>query len=301
MPSVLLIVLGASAWGTLGAFALPLYAAGLKPLDVATVRVAVAGACFAAMTLFSRRSHFRVTWRQLGWLALHGLIAVGLYNLLFFVAIAHVGIVLAFALLYSAPAWSAVLGYVLLRERHPQRIYLAVFLTMMGVALAVMKPAGFKLLLSIPIIGLLAGLGAALTYALFSILGKPLLRDCPSSTLLLYSFGIGSLVLTTVDGLDGGGNRLLSISSADWLVLLSIGVFPTFLAYLAYTEGLRHTPATLATILAAIEPVVAVALGLVVFHERLSAYQSVGVVLILSAAVIVALSSTNTRSTSMSP
>ncbi|MDD5375550.1 EamA family transporter [Acidithiobacillus sp.] len=296
-----MILLGASTWGTLGAFAIPLYSAGLKPLDVAAVRVTVAGACFAAMTILFRREHVRITRGQFGWLVLHGMIAVGLYNILFFIAMEKIGIALAFALLYSAPAWSAILGYILLHERHPPQVYVAVLLTIIGVALVVIQPSGLNLIMSISTTGLLTGLGAAITYALFSIMGKPLLRDCPSSTLLLYSFGVGSFVLTLFDGFDGGAHRLQSISTVDWFILLGIGVIPTFLAYLAYTEGLRHTPVTRATILAAIEPVVAVVLGLVVFHEHLSLYQYVGIFLILSATVVVAASRAKTRATSRNP
>lgn len=284
---VLLIVLGASAWGTLGIFATALYEAGLKPIDVAAARVTVAWIGFAAIAIISDRKHVRLTPRQLGWLASHGLIAVTLYNLLYFGAIAQVGIALAVALLYSAPAWSAVLGYFLLRERHPPHVYLTVPLAVIGVALAVTNPAGFSL--SVPSAGLLSGLGAALAYALFSVLGKPLLHDCPPSTLLCCSFGTGTVVLGAVAWLDGSGDRLMAISPASWLVLLAAGIFPTFLAYFAYTEGLRRTPASLATLLAATEPVVAVALGLVVADERLSEYQFGGIILVLAATVIVAV------------
>lgn len=284
---VLLIVLGASAWGTLGVFATTLYEAGLKPIDVAAARVTVAWIGFAAIAMVSNREPVRLTLRQLGWLALHGLITVALYNLLYFDAIAQIGIALAVALLYSAPAWSAVLGYFLLHERHPSRVYVAVPLTVMGVTLTVTSPTGLGLDLGVPAAGLLSGLGAALTYALFSILGKPLLRNFPPSTLLFYSFGTGGLLLTAVAWLDGGGARLMSLGAAGWLVLLAAGVVPTFLAYLAYTEGLRRTPASLATLLATTEPVVGVALGLVVADERLSVYQFGGIVLVLAAAVIV--------------
>lgn len=284
---VLLIVLGASAWGTLGIFATTLYEAGLKPVDVAATRVTVAWIGFAVIEIIFNPVRVRLTQRQQALLALHGLIAVALYNLLYFGAIAQVGIALAVTLLYSAPAWSAVLGYFLLRERHPPRVYLAVPLAVTGVALAVTNPAGFSR--SVPTAGLLLGLGAALAYALFSIFGKVLLRDCPPSTLLFYSFGTGAIVLGAIAGLDGGGDRLMAINPAGWLVLLAAGVFSTFLAYLAYTEGLRRTPASLATLLAATEPVVAVALGLVVAGEHLSKYQFGGIVLVLAATVIVAV------------
>lgn len=286
IAGVLLIVLSGGAWGTLGLFATTLYAAGLKPIDVAAARVTVAWLGFAVIAIIANPPQVRLTPRRRALLAAHGLIAVALYNLLYFGAIAQIGIALAVALLYSAPAWSAVLGYFLLRERHPARVYLAVPLTVMGVALAVTNPAGFSL--SVPTAGLLLGLGAALAYASFSILGKPLLRDCASSALLLYSFGTGSVILSAAAWLDGGGDRLILIGPEDWLVLLAAGVFPTFLAYLAYTEGLRRTPASLATLLAATEPVVAVALGTVVADERLSAHQFGGIVLVLAATVVAA-------------
>lgn len=283
-----MIVLAASAWGTLGVFAITLYEARLEPVDVAAARVTVAGIGFAVIAMISKRELVRLTLRQLGCLASHGLVAVALYNLLYFGAIAQLGIALAVALLYSAPAWSAVLGYLLLRERQPVRVYLAVPLAVIGVALAVTNSTKFGLGLGIPATGVLLGLGAGLAYALFSVLGKPLLRDCPSSVLLFYSFGTGSLILLAAAWLDGGGARLMSIAHTDWLVLLAAGIFPTFLAYLAYTEGLRRTPASLATLLATAEPMVAVVLGFVLAGERLSVYQFVGIVLVLAGALIAA-------------
>lgn len=283
---ILLVVLGASAWGTLGVFATALYKAGLRPLDVIVVRVLVAWVGYAMMAMLSNRQRLRVAPREMGWLALNGLIAVALYNLFYFGAIEKVGITLAVALLYTAPAWGAVLGYLFLGERHPARVYLAVPVSVLGVALAVTNADG--LTLGIPLNGLLLGLGAALAYTLFSILGKPVLRDCSSLTLLFYSFGIGGLVLVAVGSFEAGWDRLLSATPAVWLVLVAVGVLPTFLAYLAYVEGLRRTPASLATLLATAEPVVAVALGIILAGEHLSVYQLCGLILVVAATVIAA-------------
>lgn len=284
VKGVLLIILGASAWGTLGVFATALYKAGLRPVDVAAARVTVAWIGYATISMWSNSETLRITPRDLWWMVSHGMIAVALYNLLYFGAIDRVGIAPAVALLYTAPAWGTVLGYFLLGERYPARIYLTVPMCVLGVAFVVVVPHPS----AIPLEGVMWGLGAALAYALFSIQGKPILRDNSPVTLLFYSFGSGGIALLAICILDNGWGRLLSLAPTEWIILLLVGIFPTFLAYLAYAEGLRRTPASLATLLATVEPVIAVSLGVAIVGENLSVYQICGIALIVTAAAMVA-------------
>jgi DME family drug/metabolite transporter len=71
-----------------------------------------------------------------------------------------------------------------------------------------------------------------------------------------------------------------------WALLLLIALAQTIGALWAYTAGLRHMEAGVASILATFEPVVATLLAFFVLHERVEWPQVVGGALILAAVVL---------------
>ena len=75
-------------------------------------------------------------------------------------------------------------------------------------------------------------------------------------------------------------------TSSAWLCLGSIAVLSTYLAYLAYSAGLKHLPATRASVIASLEPVVAALLAATLFDERLSALALAGAALVIGAALL---------------
>lgn len=284
--SIISILFGASAWGSLGVFATALYRSGLSPLDIAAARTTVAWIGFAVLLVLSGQWHQQQP--KLGtraWLVVHGLITVALYNILYFISVVKVGIAISAVLLYSAPIWSTIIGYLLLHERHANRVYWTMPVTLIGVALMVYKPS--VMYAQIPWLGVLAGLGSAITYALFSILGKPFLKNLSLSWFLFYSFGSAALVLDSIIVWRGGWHRFESLTNEAWMLVVAIGILPTFLAYIFYTHGLRYTPATVANVLSAVEPVVAVLLGMAVFDEILTPYEFSGMFLVVLAATLI--------------
>ena len=74
-----------------------------------------------------------------------------------------------------------------------------------------------------------------------------------------------------------GGNLALAIGA---------GVVTCYLPYLLYTHGLTGMETGRASIMASVEPVVATIVGAAVFHERMGLLSYCGVVLVLSAVVL---------------
>jgi drug/metabolite transporter (DMT)-like permease len=64
------------------------------------------------------------------------------------------------------------------------------------------------------------------------------------------------------------------------------GVFTTVLPYLLYTRGLQSVDNGRASIIASIEPVVATAIGALVYHEILNIYEIIGIAMVLGGIVI---------------
>jgi drug/metabolite transporter (DMT)-like permease len=141
---------------------------------------------------------------------------------------------------------------------------------------------------SINLLGVICGLGSALTYALYSIFGKvSLQRGYPVSTLILYVYGIGTIGLLTV-ALAGDVSALFSMgwNLGAWSLLLMLGTVQTLGTLALYTTGLRYLDAGVAGIVATFELVVAALLAFLVLQEPLSPAQTAGGALIAASVLL---------------
>ena len=82
---------------------------------------------------------------------------------------------------------------------------------------------------------------------------------------------------------------------ADLFCVLT-ALITAVIPFLAYTLGLRTVEASKAGILATIEPMVATLFGIVVFAEPLTILSALGILMILSAVVILNIKSRDERS-----
>jgi DME family drug/metabolite transporter len=71
--------------------------------------------------------------------------------------------------------------------------------------------------------------------------------------------------------------------AAGWPWLVYLGAVTTAGAYALYTTGLRRVPASVAAVVALLEPLTATLLGVLLFHERLGAPGVAGAGLLLGA------------------
>lgn len=291
-----LLLVGGTAvlWGTSGLTATVAYDRGVEPLTVSFWRMALGAVLLLPLLRGSgapARAH-RPLQRGGLLLRLTG-VAAGLagYQAGYFLAVQRAGISIAtLVTLGLAPVLVTVLERVGSRERTSRA-------TLGGVALAV---AGLALLVGLPAdraAGVVAGVGFAATsavgYAGLTFAGGSLSARLGAPRLTALAFVGSTLLLLPVAGLAAG----LSLSR-DPVVLgamLYLGVVPTALAYRWFFAGLEHLPASVASILALLEPVVATALAVPLRGERLSAVGWVGAAVLVAAVALV--SATSTRAT----
>ena len=83
-------------------------------------------------------------------------------------------------------------------------------------------------------------------------------------------------------------SKFVAAENMTILVLLCIltALVTAVIPFLAYTIGLRTVEASRAGILATIEPMVATVFGIVVFSEPLTVLSGLGIILILSAVIL---------------
>lgn len=282
-----LMILGAGTlWGSLGIFGRALYADGMTPLGVVIARATVAAAIFTVWTGVKQPKLLRIDPRDLGFFALYGLIGIGIFYFLLFYSISRTSVATAVTLMYTAPAYVSLLSSYLFGERLTGAKVGALALTFAGVALVSggYDPAQFRG--SLP--GILSGLGAGLTYGLYSIFGKKAAAKYHQNTVLVYSFVFGAAFLA----LAGIPSRFWAVSYPVrvYSILAALGIFPTAVAYALYQAGLRRVEASRASIVATVEPVVAALLAYLFLGELLAPIQLLGGLLVLAGVLLIQMS-----------
>ena len=272
------IIMAAALWGMIGPLAKLAFREGVEPLEVAFWRAFFAWLCFGGQALWRRK--VRVRRSDLSMLALFGFTGVFLFYGSYQIAVRQGGAALASVLLYTAPAWVALMAAVFFKERMTLPKWSALGLTLAGVAL-VSRGSATAVASGAPIslLGIGCGLLAGFCYALYYIFGKVLADRYAAETVFLLILPMGGLFLTP--WLTFGPK-----SPAAWAALLALAFFCTYGAYHFYYAGLRHLEAGRAAITATLEPVVAAVAAYFWWGEFFTPLGYAGAAMILAAVAI---------------
>ncbi|MGL6235796.1 MAG: DMT family transporter [Segniliparus sp.] len=167
----------------------------------------------------------------------------------------------------------------LLRRPLPGLYYVAAFLAVLGVAVMIGSRG-----LARPNIGDLMVLGAAFTRSALVVLSGRLTagRDVGVFALTLMQSCLNALLFTLISR-EALPSLVRGLSATQWVYALILVVGCTFLAFLLQLWAITRTSATRASLLMGTEPVWAVAAGIALGGERLTALALVGAVVTLAA------------------
>jgi len=245
-------------------------------MTVVTWRALIGTVVLAGLLAAARPELLRVRPRDIPFFALYGFIGVTLNFWTYFSAVKYTTLAVAITLLYTYPAFVALLSVLFLGERLTPTKLGAIAVTLLGSALVAQVYATDLLRLNLR--GILFGLMTGLSMAGYSIFGKRAMSRYPPWTVVLYAFATGSLFLIL-----GTGSHLLAAihyPKAAWLWIIGLALIPSLGGYALYTLGLRDLPASRASIIATWEVVTAAILGWILFGEHLAAPQIVGAALV---------------------
>ena len=278
-----LILLAGILWGSMGLFVRPLNAKGLSSWDIVFIRAFLTMVFMAVFILVKDRSLFKIKLKDIWCFIGTGLLSIVFFNLCYFKEITIAPLSIAAILLYTAPAFVMVISAFCFKERLTKRKIAALFLSFLGLMFVTgVFSSGERLTLKTLFIGLGAGLG----YALYSIFSRYALEKGYSSfTISFYTFLLATVA--TVFFIKPGEVMGVAFSSGSMIVLLiAFALVSTIIPYLTYTVGLKGVENGQASIIASIEPVVATLIGIIWFHEKMSVWVLIGIVLVLTGIVI---------------
>ncbi len=286
---MLAVLFAATVWGTTGT------AATFAPeVGAAAIGAAAMGLGGLLQALRAGRGILRALpdlarYRLL--LVLGGL-AVAVYPLAFYGSMRLAGVTIGTVVtIGSAPLLSALIERIFDRTRLSARWLAGALTGVAGILLLCLAEGaadgGGPGAGDAVIAGIGLGLIGGFTYALYSWTARGLmLRGIRSSVAMGATFGIGGLLLMPVLAMTGAP---FLTSWGNAAVGIYMALVPMFLGYVCFGLGLARIPASLATTISLIEPVVAAILAILVVGESLPPVGWAGVGLVIACLAIVTL------------
>ena len=251
----------------------------IDPKVFVTLRVAVAAAVLAAITLLRSRPNLdKKTWLRL---ILLGVIGHGLYQYLFVMGLSLTRAGDAALIVGAAPAFIAVASRMRGLETVRGRTLAGIALSVSGVALVIIG-GGHAGAGSSTVIGSALVFAGVICWAAFSVTLQPYTRMVGAMHISAISMigGLIPLLIGTAPSLarqDWSG-----ISPGAWAAVLYSSVMSMVVAYLFWYRGLRVLGATRTSVYGNVHPIVAIFIAWIFLHEVPTAWQAVGMVTIVS-------------------
>jgi drug/metabolite transporter, DME family len=279
-----LIASAALMWGTVGVMAKFLYGWGMSPWSLVYFRSAVTALMIGGIILAVNPAWLRVRRADIPFLILYAALGSAAFFAFYFFTISLTTVAVAVVLLYTAPAFATVIARFVLGEVITPMKLVAVSISFVGCALVAEIGTIGSAETAVQPLGIVTGLGAAITYALFGIMSKQARTRYNTWTVLFYAMGIATLFLSPI--------LLLPEFSVGpyppeaYLILAVMILGPTLLSRLFYVEGIKSVEASRGAIVATIEPVAASIFAFLILGELLSTSQLLGGALVLSGAML---------------
>jgi drug/metabolite transporter (DMT)-like permease len=217
---------------------------------------------------------------------------LSLFNATWTFSVALNGAAISTVLVYSSAAFTALLGWRFFGESFGPWKILAIFLSLAGCMLV--SGAWSASAWQVNPVGIVIGLVSGLAFAAYSLFGKAASnRGISPWTTLLYTFGVAAAFLLVYNLLPaawpgGAVQNLLWLGSslAGWVVLVALAAGPTVGGYGLYTVSLTYLPASVANLIATLEPALTAGLAFLFLGERFTPIQLYGSLMILAGVVL---------------
>jgi len=226
--------------------------------------------------------------RDLANCVLLGTFGVAVSNYFYYVAIQRTNVATAIIVQYTAPVW--VLLYVVARGQQklsPQKV-IAVALAVAGIALVIgiagANPGNGRAL-RLDSYGLIAALLASFSFAFYNVAGHGILARYDRWRVLVWTLAAAAVFWLFVN--PPWKVAAAHYAAAQWIFLFVFSMISVLGAFSLYFLGLQHLEPTRAIIASCLEPVFSILLAALLLGEVLRPIQTLGIVFVLAAIVIV--------------
>lgn len=255
--------------------------AEFPPLTMTCLRFFIAG-IFLLTALIIREKRIQLpAVRDIPILLLVTLFGTILFNLFLFNSLKTITAVRSSVLLAFTPSFVLLLAMIFFREKLTPRTGGGLLLAITGAVITITEGNIGRILTQGLSLGDLLMIGAVLSWAAYSIVITYGLKRMGPLPLMVYTSFLGSLLLLPITFTEPGWQLLPELSAAAFgsFIFLSIGA--AGIAYLWYFEGVDAVGSTKASVFMNLEPVAAIAAGMILLGERISLPVTIGALLVI--------------------
>jgi drug/metabolite transporter (DMT)-like permease len=248
-----------------------------NPLAFSGVRFAAAGLAMAAIVLKLEGS-LRIARPHLPRVVLAGATGIFLNQLTFNYALDYTAAANVALILGASPAFTAAFVAVLGHERVRPLHWLALGVSLFGVALVVQGGSG---LAGFSLRGDLLAIGAGLTWAAYSVMLRPLFGTYSAMRLSTVMILVGAVLMAPFAVSQLAAQDFGSIGALRWGSLVYSAIFPLVVTNVLYFGALRRVGAARATLFMYLQPFLGALFAAILLGEHIGALQVFGGVFIV--------------------
>lgn len=275
--------MAAALWGAAGIFVRNIEKANIGEMGIVLFRALFSSIIIGVIILIKDKHLFKIKLKDLWIFIFAGIFSIVLFNFSYYTTMTVTTLSVAAVLLYTAPFFVMLMSVIFFKEKVTINKISALIIAFFGCCLVSnLFDSSNRISGKALFFGLLTGFGYAL-YTIFS--GLAIKRGYDSLTITFYIFFSAVFGTLPFINIKETITEYKAAPNALFIVFL-MAVFNTVIPYILYTTGLKGIEASVAPIIATIEPVVATFVGLLLFGEKLTLSGCSGVALVLISVAI---------------
>jgi drug/metabolite transporter (DMT)-like permease len=242
----------------------------VPPLLLSGIRVTLAGAIMLPVYRFAGpKLQPALRLRELGLLAVLGVFGVVLNQLFFVVGLGRTTVAHASIIVSLGPMLVLLIACSMKLEKLTARKLAGMAIAFGGVAMLKIfqdsRTAAHATWFGDMFVFL-----STLSFALFTVFGKPVTRRYSSTTVNTVAYVSGALVMAPLTVWQASLFPLSRITPLAWLCAFYMALFPSVAAYMIYYYALTHIAASRVASFSYIQPVFATLMAVLILDERLT-------------------------------
>jgi drug/metabolite transporter (DMT)-like permease len=276
-----MLILATATWGS--AFVAGKVAVqSFEPATVAFLRFFGAAILLFPLMWIMEKNPKKITLKDYGLFAVLGLTGIALYNICFFIATKHAPVIKSSLFIASNPVLIVLLSGLFLKEKITKNHIIGMVIALTGVTFIITEghiltlfQFGFE-----PIDFVL--LGAVISWALYSVVGKVVLRKFSAVESTTYAVAFGTIFLLPFASIETSWQDILQASSSTWIAIAHMSIFVTVVSFIMYYYGIKEVGAAKASIFINVMPVSAVLMATFFLGETFTWAHGIGAAFVLT-------------------
>ena len=258
-------------------------AGGISPVRLTQIRTTGVFIALLLFLLITNREALKVTRRELPNLILMGIIGIAGVQAFYFFAVTRMPVSITLVIEFTAPIWIAIFIRFFRKQIVKPMMWWGIGTALAGLLLVTEIWQGLKL----DGIGVIAAFIDALCLAYYFLRLESTVKTRNGVSLLVYVFGFAALSLAIVQPPWSFPTEIFTaqLSLEDlspgnyivgWQLIAILIIFGSIVPYIFVTYGVKNIPASQASVIAMLEPVIAGGIAWLVLSEALTPLQIIG-------------------------